>query len=78
METDQVGPISAIPKLIRELYCVVNELETLFPGRNFTLDGHLVGSIGEVLAAHYYELDLLPALNRSGYSCQISATRHAG
>jgi len=39
----------------------VGELEGLFPGRKFTPDGHLVGSIGEVLAAHLYDLELLPA-----------------
>lgn len=40
-------------------------LEGLFPGRHFTLDGHLVGSIGECLAAHYYGLTLLPASARA-------------
>ena len=82
METYQVGPISAIPKLIRELYHVVSALETLFPGRHFTLDGHLVGSIGEVLAAHYYELKLLPAsaighdaTTQDGVCVQIKATQ---
>lgn len=53
--------VESIPSLVRRLYTVVGELETLFPGRKFTLDGHLVGSIGEVLAAHHYGLDLLPA-----------------
>jgi len=42
-------------------YSIVGEFESLFPGRKFTLDGHLVGSIGEVVAAHLYSLDLLPA-----------------
>lgn len=40
---------------------LVDELERLFPGRHFTLDGHLVGSIGEVLAAERYGLALLAA-----------------
>jgi len=35
---------------IQELYSIVNELEDTFSGRKFTLDGHLVGSIGEVLS----------------------------
>lgn len=39
----------------------VRRLEALYPGRQFTLDGHLVGSIGEVLAAELYGLTLLPA-----------------
>jgi O-6-methylguanine DNA methyltransferase len=39
---------------------IVSELETDFPGRHFTLDGHLVGSIGEVAAAYYYGIKLYP------------------
>ncbi len=31
------------------------------PGRHFTLDGHLVGSIGEVMAAYYYGIELYKA-----------------
>ncbi|MGQ0721719.1 MAG: DUF6998 domain-containing protein, partial [Candidatus Eiseniibacteriota bacterium] len=51
--------IDAIPVLVRRLYGIVRDLEAAFPGRKFTLDGHLVGSIGEVLAAHRYGLELL-------------------
>ena len=43
--------IHAIPSLVQELYSIVDRLDELFPGRRFTPDGHLVGSIGEVLAA---------------------------
>ena len=46
---------------IRELYRITAELEEKYPGRRFTLDGHLVGSIGEVLAAYYYGIDLYTA-----------------
>jgi len=53
--------IEAVPELVVRLYSVVSELENHFPGRKFTPDGHLVGSIGEVIAAHAYELDLYPA-----------------
>jgi hypothetical protein len=56
-----VKPIDLIPELVRSLYAIVGELEGLFPGRKFTPDGHLVGSIGEVLAARLYDLELLPA-----------------
>jgi hypothetical protein len=47
--------------LIRQIYVIVDRLEGLFPGRHFTPDGHMVGSIGEVLAAARYGLELLPA-----------------
>lgn len=40
--------------------------ERLFPGRHFTPDGHLVGSLGEVWAAHLSGMTLAPASNR-GY-----------
>jgi len=75
-------PTNEIPQLLRDLYRIVERLETLFPGRRFTLDGHLVGSIGEVLAAHYYGLELLPpsaethdAQAADGRLVQIKATQ---
>ena len=48
--------IEKIPALVQRLYGLVEELEELFPSRRFTPDGHLVGSIGEVLAAFHYDL----------------------
>ena len=42
---------------VQKLIGIVNELEVDFPGRHFTLDGHLVGSIGEVMAAYYYKVN---------------------
>ena len=45
---------------IKELYKITNELESSYPGRKFTIDGHLVGSIGEVIVAEHYGLKLLP------------------
>jgi len=53
------GSVEEAVSLISELYRIVERLEELFPGRKFTPDGHLVGSIGEVLAASRYDLDLL-------------------
>jgi hypothetical protein len=46
---------------VQKLVDIVNELESDFPGRHFTLDGHLVGSIGEVMAAYYYGIELYTA-----------------
>ena len=45
---------------VRTLLDQVNALETMFPGRHFTLDGHLVGSVGEVAAAYHYAIKLFP------------------
>lgn len=43
------------------LYDASEGLEARFPGRKFNLDGHLVGSVGEVVAAYMLGLDLMPA-----------------
>lgn len=47
-------------KKILDLLNIVNDLEGTFEGRLFTLDGHLVGSIGEIMAAYYYGIELYP------------------
>lgn len=49
-----------IKNIICELLTIVNELEEKYPGRKFSLDGHLLGSIGEVLAEYYYGIVLYP------------------
>jgi hypothetical protein len=74
--------IEQVPELIRQLYDVVDKLQRLFKDRRFTPDGHLVGSIGEVLAAHYYRLKLSPASTKGhdaraedGRLVQIKATQ---
>ncbi|MDD2972562.1 MAG: hypothetical protein PHE02_10575 [Lachnospiraceae bacterium] len=46
---------------ILELLHIVSDLEESFPGRHFTLDGHLAGSIGEIMAAYYYGIELYEA-----------------
>lgn len=46
------------PEIIDRLYGIVAELEALFPGRPFTPDGHMLGSIGESLAQYYYGVTL--------------------
>ena len=45
---------------VRTLLDQVNALEAMFHGRHFTLDGHLVGSVGEVAAAYHYGIKLFP------------------
>ena len=53
----------------------------MFPGRHFTPDGHLVGSLGECLAAYHYDIELLPASTQgsdavaNGVSVEIKATQ---
>jgi hypothetical protein len=50
-----------LPELLRSIYDAVDALETMFPGRHFTPDGHMVGSLGEALAAYYYNIQLFQA-----------------
>lgn len=54
-----------VARLLDQLYGATDSLETIFPGRKFTLDGHLVGSIGEVVAAYMFGLELNPASTKA-------------
>ena len=67
---------------LEKLYDASGRLEAMFPGRKFTLDGHLVGSIGEVVAAYMFDLDLKrastlghDALARDGRPVEIKLTQ---
>jgi len=77
-------PVHEVPALIAELYRTTERLGKLFPGRPFTPDGHLVGSIGEVVARYIYGLDLeecsTPQIDarKDGKSVQIKLTGKNG
>lgn len=82
MHNKGLHPVDSVPALVGQLYALVAQFEALFPGRRFTPDGHLVGSIGEVIAAHRYGLELLPhsaqghdARCASGALVEIKATQ---
>jgi len=71
-----------VAEKIKTLYSISQELEELFPGRHYTPDGHMIGSIGETLAASYYDLELFPASEEThdakapdGRLVQIKATQ---
>ena len=71
-----------VSEKVKELYRITNELESKYPGRKFTIDGHLVGSVGEVIVAEAYGLDLLPnsterhdAVSKDGKYVQIKTTQ---
>ena len=73
---------STVGKCLSDLYEIVDRLEKYFPGRKFTPDGHLVGSIGEVIAAYMFNLELLPnshpnhdAITKAGVLVQIKFTQ---
>ena len=46
-------------EILSRLFSCVSELEKKYNDRKFTLDGHLLGSIGEVVAKEYYGIILL-------------------
>lgn len=69
-------------KQVQLIYQAVHELERMFPGRPFTPDGHMVGSLGECLVGDAYGLELMPPSNQgfdattnSGKKVEIKATQ---
>ena len=73
---------NSVAAKIKALYEISHDLEELFPGRHYTPDGHMIGSIGEALAANYYNLELFPASEKmhdakapDGRLVQIKATQ---
>jgi hypothetical protein len=77
-----VNRMEEVPALIGELIKTTERLNHLFEGRPFTPDGHLVGSIGEVVAEYVYDLVLEPsstpqldARTRDGRTVQVKLTR---
>lgn len=49
-----------LPPKVRQIYRAVADLQARYPDRLFTPDGHLVGSIGEVVAAEALGLTPYP------------------
>ena len=73
---------TSVAEKIKALYAISRELEQLFPGRHYTPDGHMIGSIGEALAASWYGLELFEASAKThdakahdGRLVQIKATQ---
>jgi hypothetical protein len=60
-ELSRIHPMKVkLPEPVAAIYKAVEQLEAAYPGRKFTPDGHLVGSIGEVVAAEALGLTLYP------------------
>ena len=75
-------PAEQIPALLSDLLKTTGRLNKLFPGRPFTPDGQLVGSIGEVVAEYIYDVHLEPcstpqidARTEDGRTVQVKLTR---
>lgn len=57
--------MASIQNELQSLFQTVNRLETEYKkyNRKFTIDGHLIGSIGEVIVADAFDLELAPTGN---------------
>jgi hypothetical protein len=70
-----------IPDAVRQMLSIVEKLCAAYPKKKFTLDGRLVGDIGEVLVEEAYDLDLFEDVKKhhdgqcsDGRLVQIKAT----
>jgi hypothetical protein len=70
-----------IPDAIRQMLGIVEQLRSAYPKKKFTLDGRLVGDLGECLVANAYNLELFEGLKKhhdgktpDGKQVQIKAT----
>ena len=65
-----------LSQAIRDLYAIVDRLgeECAEHDRHFTLDGHLLGSIGEVYAAERYGISLYTSSKKAHDGWKVDAT----
>ena len=73
--------IESLKHNYRTIASMISEMEKNFPDRHFTMDGHLVGSIGECMAAYFYNIELSKSSQRNydgikdGIEIQIKTTQ---
>lgn len=65
---------TAINDALALIFRGVAQLQTAFPGRAFTIDGRLVGDIGEVIAALEYDV-ILDEVQQAGHDAITSDGR---
>ncbi len=70
-----------IPDAVRQLLQIVQQLQDAYPKKKFTLDGRLVGDLGEILVENAYDVELFEDLKKhhdgkasDGKQVQIKAT----
>lgn len=71
----------SISEAIHQLLAITERLQEQFPEKKFTLDGRLVGDLGEILAKQHYEISLFEGLAKhhdgataDGRKVQIKST----
>jgi len=72
---------TTIPDAIKQLLRIVKRLQSAYPKKSFTLDGRLVGDLGEILVEGVYDIELHSNLRKhhdgatpDGRQVQIKAT----
>jgi hypothetical protein len=64
-----MGERSSIAEALKLIFQGISQLKRAFPNKEFTIDGRLVGDIGEVIAALEYDIKLFDVL-RKGHDGQ--------
>ena len=72
---------AVLEQALKQIFAGINELRAALPGKAFTIDGRLVGDIGEAIAQRDYEVRLFDHLARDydgvtpcGRRVQVKAT----
>jgi hypothetical protein len=70
-----------IPDAVKQMLQIVKKLQKAYPKKRFTLDGRLVGDLGEILVEDAYDVELFEDLKKhhdgetsNGRQVQIKAT----
>jgi len=70
-----------IPDAVKQMLQIVKQLQSKYPQKRFTLDGRLVGDLGEILVENTYDVKLHEGLQKhydgitpDGKQVQIKAT----
>jgi len=73
--------LTTLRESVQQLLAIVDRLQHAYPKKRFTLDGRLVGDIGETLVEHEYAVDLPEGVQKhhdarahDGRLVQIKAT----
>lgn len=65
---------SSLAEALKLIFQGISQLKRAFPKKEFTIDGRLVGDIGEMIAALEYDIELFNVLHK-GYDGQTSDGR---
>lgn len=69
-----MAPDHGIGPALKDIFQGIAALQTRFPNRQFTIDGRLVGDIGEIIASIEYDLEL-DAVSQRSYDATTSDGR---